>query len=132
MSAFKSPATAISIAALVVACSGGAFAAGHAIDGRSIQNGTVSLSKLAPSLRAEIRAAPKLQIVDTTSSERVTLCPRGYQSIGGGFIYSGTYSSPSPTVIQSTPFGSNQGWESAQFGGDGSSQPVAVCARIVR
>ena len=59
-SAFKSPATAISIGALVVACSGGAFAAGQS-------------------------TAPQLRTVIVHSARGVAACPSGYQLTGGGY-----------------------------------------------
>ncbi len=48
MSSFRNPAMAVSIVALVVAVAGGAFAIGAVISGASLQNGSVTVNKLAP------------------------------------------------------------------------------------
>ena len=48
VSAIPRPATVIAIAALVIATSGGAFAAGHLIDGASIKNASIAGAKLKP------------------------------------------------------------------------------------
>jgi len=125
------PSLAISIAALVVASSGGAFAAGSAINGRTIQNGTISLAKLAPSLQKQIQH-PTISTVITTGSLFAT-CPSGYAATGGG------YSAPGGQVVQSEPiprniflprpYLSHNGWV-AVAPGNAPITVYALCAKV--
>ena len=101
LSDIRHPATAISIAALVVAISGGAFAAGSAINGRSIENGTVSVSKLAPSLRSEIATSARV----TTYVGPLMTCPAG-SALVGGVIANGGIGTSTPMAIATGPLGS--------------------------
>ena len=102
-SSFKQPSTAIAIAALLVACSGGAFAAGT-------------------------YHAPHLHTTTVSGDRGMATCPIGYKVTGGGFAYDPK--GPGATVTGSAPVYVDpwhQAWKVE------STPPVvtyAVCASV--
>ncbi len=63
MRAFRRPEMIVSVAAMVVALSGGAFAAGGLINGTKIANGTISGTKLANGTIAAVKLNPHARSV---------------------------------------------------------------------
>jgi hypothetical protein len=137
-------AVAISVTALVFAASGVGFAA-SSINGRSIQNGSISSAKLTRSLQNELINKPAtsavtyLDVVSNpapvdpgTASTGWSLCPAGFTAIGGGAATTGDV-----VIMNDAPYaGISQGvhvvgWQAAvqDIGtSEGTVSIVAVCA----
>jgi len=92
--ALPRPATLIAIAALVVASSGGAFAAGTLINGASIKNGTIAGSKLEPhtlsGLQINVARLGTVPHASTASSAPLPTSLPHHQSLTGLFAVEGT------------------------------------------
>jgi len=83
--ALPRPATLIAIAALVVASSGGAFAAGSLINGASIKNGSIPGSKLEPHTLSGLQ----INVARLGTVPLPTLLPH-HQSLSGLYAVEGT------------------------------------------
>lgn len=99
----KRPATTISIAALVMACGGGAFAAGRA-------------------------SAPVLRTVQVSSQDGIAVCPVGFKVTGGGFV-DGDKQNPA-TVTQSYPGQYSPTQQAWVINANGAVSTYAVCSAV--
>lgn len=99
-----SASNAIAITALVVACSGGAFAAGSA-------------------------HAPTFQTVIRTGTD-VATCPSGFNVTGGGYVADGK-ATPTPIISTDAPTQidpTHVGWQATAQGS--AVRAYAICTRV--